>query len=239
MINHLITICARGGSKGIPGKNILPLNGKPLIAYTIEIAFQLASVLKADVGLSTDSDEIHNVAAEFGLHESYKRPAELGGDTIGKISVIKELMIYYEEKNDKNYDYVWDLDVSSPLRNKDDLMQAFHLLVARPDALNIFSVSKASKNPYFNMVEETDDGFAKLVKNFGEIKARQKAPNVYDMNASFYIFRKEFFEKGWDTSTTDRSLCYIMPHICFDIDHPLDFKILELMFRENLLDFEL
>ncbi len=239
MHNHLITICARGGSKGIPGKNIRDLNGKPLIGYTIEIAQKLAKTINAEIALSTDSQDIKKVASDFGLNEEYDRPKELSGDTVGKIAVFRDVLSYYENLNNKHYDFFWDLDVTSPLRNLQDLTKAFHKLQKNPDAYNIFSVSKAKKNPYFNIVEDKGNGFVKLVKNGSTIKCRQQAPDVYDMNASFYIYRRSFFDDTFEMSITPNTLYYLMPHICFDIDEPIDFEIMQFLIRENLLGFDL
>ena len=94
-MNILITICARGGSKGIPGKNIKMLNGKPLISYTIDIAKRFQEKHgNVEIALSTDSDEIIRVAEECGLHSDYKRPEALGGDTVGKIDAIKDIAFW-------------------------------------------------------------------------------------------------------------------------------------------------
>lgn len=234
----LITICARGGSKGIPGKNIKELNGKPLIYYTIKVANEFSQKFNADVSLSTDSLEIKETAKMFGLLTDYIRPKELATDTAGKIAVIKLLLEYEENKRGKNYDYIIDLDVTSPLRTIGDLCEAYNLLQNNEDAINIFSVSPAKRNPYFNMVEEVgNDGFVGLVKNNRNIKSRQTAPKVFDMNASFYIFRRGFFRKGYEISITDKSLAYVVPHTCFDLDEPEDFTIMSIMLRENLLNF--
>lgn len=238
-MNILITICARGGSKGIPNKNIKLLNGIPLIAYTIKTGLQFVEKYNADFSLSTDSEEIQTVAAKYGLLSNYQRPIELASDTAGKISVIKHLMDFEEKGRRKHYDFIVDMDVTSPLRNLNDLECAFNQLQKHNDALNIFSVSPANRNPYFNMVEMMDNGYVRVVKNFGEIKSRQDAPKVFDMNASFYIFKKDFFKEGWEITTTDRSLAYIVPHICFDIDNPIDFIFMEILLKKRLLDFEL
>lgn len=240
-MNILITICARGGSKGIPGKNIKPLNGKPLIGYTIDVArdFQ-ASFGRVDIALSTDSDEIKQTAAACGLESAYKRPASLGGDTVGKIDAIRDVVLFYEQKNKKRYDYVLDLDVTSPLRNLDDLRQAFELLRADENAVNLFSVSPSGRSPYFNMVEQKANGYYAQVKQpEGHVFTRQSAPVVYDMNASFYFYRRAFFESGYRGAITDNSLAYVVPHLCFDLDHPVDFEFLSYLLAHGKLDFSL
>ena len=237
----LITICARGGSKGIPGKNIKLLNGKPLIAYSISLAQKYQQDNKnVDIALSTDSDEIKQVAEEFGLFTDYIRPDILAGDTVGKIDVITDLLNYYEGKRNCKYDYVLDLDITSPLRNLNDLQAAFGIIDSDKDAINLFSVSPAGRNPYFNMVEQKADGFYNIVKSSNEnFFTRQSSPVVYDLNASFYFYKRTFFEKGYKVAITDKSLVYVVPHICFDLDHPIDFDFLSYLIKHNKLDFEL
>jgi len=237
----LITICARGGSKGIPGKNIKMLNQKPLIWYTIDTAKKFQqSVAYTDIALSTDSQEIKLVAESCGLSTTYTRPDVLAVDTAGKIDAITDVLRYYQQDLGKQYDYVLDLDVTSPLRNKDDLLAGFEQLKNNPEAVNLFSVSPASRSPYFNMVEQKQNGFFAQVKiPEVEIYARQSAPAVYDLNASFYFFRKSFFERGYKGAITDKSLVFVVPHICFDLDYPIDFEFLSFLITNQKLDFEL
>lgn len=239
-MNILITICARGGSKGIPGKNIKPLNGKPLIGYTIDIAKRFQEKHgNVEIALSTDSDEIIRVAEECGLHSDYKRPDSLGGDTIGKIDAIKDIVFYTENAKSIKYDYVLDMDVTSPLRTIEDLEEAFKLMNADPNAINLFSVSEAGRSPYFNQVEQKENGYFNKVKDAGTVLTRQSAPKVYDLNASFYIYRRGFFELGYKGAITDRSLIYLMKHTCFDLDHPIDFEIISFLMENNKLEFDL
>lgn len=239
-MNILITICARGGSKGIPGKNIKMLNGKPLIGYTIDIAKRFKEKHgNVEIALSTDSDEIIKVAEECGLHSDYKRPEALGGDTVGKIDAIKDIVLYTEKSKCIKYDYVLDMDVTSPLRTLEDLEEAFELINADTNAINLFSVSEAGRSPYFNQVEQKENGYFNKVKDAGTVLTRQSAPKVYDLNASFYIYRREFFDLGYKGAITDRSLIYLMKHICFDLDHPIDFEIISFLLENEKLDFML
>ena len=235
----LITICARGGSKGIPGKNIKPLNGKPLIYYTIRVAKQFQEIFDGtDIVISTDSKEIKAVAETFGLFCEYLRPESLAGDAIGKVDVIADVLKWQESRNDCDYEYVLDLDVTSPLRNLDDLVQSFKIIQADEQALNLFSVSPAKRNPYFNMVEQKDTGyFAQVVNPRDVFMTRQSTPKVYDMNASFYFYKREFFNCDYKGVVTDRSLIYEIPHICFDLDHPYDYEIISFLMSNDKLDF--
>jgi CMP-N-acetylneuraminic acid synthetase len=241
-MNMLITICARGGSKGIPGKNIKELGNKPLIAYSIETAskFKIQYHNATDIALSTDTDEIINVATLWGLSTNYKRPDFLAGDTVGKLDAIKDVLFFHEKEKNKRYDYVLDLDVTSPLRSTDDLIQAFNTLQNNKDAVNIFSVSNANKNPYFNMVEQKENGFYNLVKPFDNpFLTRQSTPKVFDLNASFYFYKRNFFDIGYKGAITDKSLIYLISHICFDLDHPIDFEFMDYLIANNKLDFRL
>ena len=233
----LITICARGGSKGIPGKNIKLLNGKPLIAYSIEIAKKFSKLYNCDIVLSTDNNTIKNIAAEYGLISKYERPIELSLDETGKIETLKHVIKFQESIASQNYDYIIDLDVTSPLRNILDLESGLEILKQDQNAFNLYSVSMANRNPYFNIVEKKENGYFDVI-NKGLFFSRQQAPKVYDMNSSFYIYSKKFFQTNQITTTTSHSLIFLMPHICFDLDHPLDFDFMEFLFTNNKLDFQ-
>jgi CMP-N-acetylneuraminic acid synthetase len=240
-MNILITICARGGSKGIPGKNIKVINGIPLIAYTIELAKKCQKKYNAKISLSTDDIEIKKAAEDFGLITNYERPSFLATDTAGKIDTIKDILLYEESLLNNKIDFILDLDVTSPLRTFEDIEQALQLLINKPEAQNLFSVNPAARNPYFNMVEEKSNGFFSLVKTNpdGSVMNRQSAPKVFDLNASFYWYRRAFFESNQKSAITDKSIIFEMKHICFDLDHPVDFLFMEYLLQNNKLDFNL
>lgn len=237
-MNILITLCARGGSKGIPGKNIRHINGAPLISYSINHAKRFASLFSANIALSTDSNEIKSVASQYGIQTPYIRPLHLSSDTAGKVETIHDILDYEERERDIKYDFILDLDISSPLRSLTDLIDAFDIIRADSDALNLFSVNMANRNPYFNMVEQKENGYFSLIKK-GNFLTRQSAPPVYDMNASFYFFNRTFFDTPNPTTISERSLIYIMPHICFDLDHTIDFEFMEYLLVNNRIGFDL
>jgi CMP-N-acetylneuraminic acid synthetase len=239
-VNILITICARGGSKGIPGKNIKNINGKPLIQYTIDLANIFKDRWQATIGLSTDDFQIKSIVENLGISTNYVRPDYLATDSAGKIDTIKDLLLYQESLINKKFDFVLDLDVTSPLRNLNDIENSFYLIKSST-ANTLFSVNSAARNPYFNMVEEKENGFYSLVKTNpdGSSLTRQSAPKVFELNASFYWYRRNFFDLGFNSPITDKSLIYIMPHICFDLDHPIDFNFMEYLLEQKKLDFEL
>lgn len=238
----LITICARGGSKGIPGKNIKMINGKPLIYYTLKTAVLFSEMIDGicDIFLSTDSDEIKDVVSKLNLPKidvSYIRPLKLAGDSVGKLDAIIDVKKYAEQKNNIKYNYVLDMDVTSPLRDVKDLLGAMQQIADNKDALNLFSVSPANRNPYFNMVEEASSGFVSLCKK-GHFLTRQSAPKVYDLNASFYIYKDKFFETNQKRVITNQSIVYVVPHLCFDLDHPIDFEFMNYLLENKRLDFD-
>ena len=236
----LITICARGESKGILGKNIKMINGKPLIYYTLKTASFFKDKLESqiDIVLSTDSNKIKSVVSliEVQIDIDYTRPDSLATDSAGKIGAIKDVKNYMEKKHQKKYDYVLDLDVTSPLRSVIDLEKALGLICENEAAYNLFSVSPANRNPYFNMVEKNKDGFYDLCKS-SMCLTRQSAPQVLELNASFYWYKKTYFEMDFNSAITNKSLVYIMDHVCFDLDHPIDFDFMEYLLKNNKIDF--
>ena len=181
--------------------------------------------------------EIKRIAENYGLSTEYQRPDNLATDDSGKMAVIQDLLVYEESNRKIKYDYILDLDVSSPLRNLVDLSDALQLILNDSMALNLFSVNPASRNPYFNMVEQQKNGYYGLIKE-GIFLTRQSSPKVYDLNASFYFFKRKFFEGDYSI-INDRSMIYIMPHICFDLDHPIDFDFMEYLLINNKLGFDL
>lgn len=229
----ICTICARGSSKGVPRKNLRKILGKPLIAYTIEQALQWG---KADrIIVSTDSPEIAEVAVLYGAEVPFLRPGHLAADTAPKLPVIQHAVNYVEQESGVRFDYVVDLDPTSPLRSVEDIDLAFNQLVNHPDAYNLYSVTKASKSPYFNMVEVNKNGYSYLSKHGSmTIARRQDAPEVYEMNASIYIYRRDPLMSA-ESVHLPKTLIYEMPEDrSRDIDTELDFKIVELLLKEKI-----
>ena len=176
---------------------------------------------------------IKDVASDYGLETDYIRPTYLANDQAGKVETIEHVLNYSETTNKKKYDYIIDLDVTSPLRTIKDLLNAFDILKKNKKAYNIFSVSDPNHNPYFDMVEKKENGFFDLVRNEEDYFSRQKSPQVYDMNASIYVFRRKFFELKFRTQITNRSLIYKMDHICFEIDNPIEMEFLDFLIKKD------
>ncbi|RYZ05806.1 MAG: acylneuraminate cytidylyltransferase family protein [Comamonadaceae bacterium] len=183
----IATICARGGSKGLPGKNIRPFAGKPLIAHTIEHA--LACPALDGVYVSTDDERIAAVAREAGATVPFLRPAELATDQAAKLPAIEHLVAHLERHGDRIACIV-DLQPTSPLREPGDIEAAFSV-AQRGDAPDlVVSVREAGDNPYFNLVEQGADGLVRLSKGNGSAR-RQDTPAVYALNGSIYVWRRE------------------------------------------------
>lgn len=179
----IATICARGGSKGLPGKNIRPFAGRPLIEHSIAHALACADI--DGVYVSTDDERIAGIARDAGAQVPYLRPAQLATDQAGKLPVIEHLVAHLEAAGDSIARIV-DLQPTSPLRESADIANA---LRARPDADLVLSVSEAGDNPYFNLVEPGADGWVHLSKGQGQAR-RQDVPPVYALNGSIYVWRR-------------------------------------------------
>lgn len=239
-MNILLTICARGGSKGLPGKNINIIAGKPLIAYSIETAnkFVTAYQGKAVLTLSTDSENIRSVASQHGLETDYLRPPEFATDAISKTPALNDVLLYEEKRHNVKFDLLIDLDVTSPFRTVEDINNAIKVIENDPEAINLVTVNSAHRNPYFNMLEQQENGYYHVSKKPDEpIYSRQRAPKVYDMNSSFYIFKRKYFEENYTGSLNHRTMIYEIPHLCFDIDSLDDFEYLEYLITSGKWTF--
>jgi len=222
-------ICARGGSKGIPRKNIRPLCGKPLIVYTIEVAEKCALIDRTIV--STDAPEIAEIAKASGAEVPFLRPKELALDDTPGLLVLKHAVQFLESELSYFPDIIVNLDPTSPLRTERDV-EACIKMVRDEGADNVFSVTEAHRNPYFNMVEIID-GKVRLVKQPARATSRrQDAPKVYDMNASIYVWKKEVLMNR-DSLFLENTRVYLMPKWAADIDDETDFEFVEFMMKRK------
>ncbi len=231
----LCTICMRGGSKGVSGKNLRNLHGKPLMAYTIEQALQ--SGLFEHVVVSTDSDEIAEMAKTYGAEAWFLRPAKLATDESPKLPVIRHAFLEAEKYYGQEFDVLVDLDATSPLRTVEDIKGAYNQLIAE-DANILITASPCRKNPYFNMVEIVDGRVRKVKELKPSPTRRQDAPAVYDMNASIYIWNRQALMEN-DTLFTDKTSLFLMPEErSVDIDTALDWEFVEFITGKKLLKYD-
>lgn len=231
-MKRLCTICARGGSKGVVGKNIRVLLGKPLLAHSIAQA--RATGLFEFLAVSSDSDEILDVARTHGVDLLIKRPDELATDTAGKLPAIQHCVMEVERITGSHFDSLVDLDATSPLRIPEDIVNAVKLL-EETGADNVITAMPARRSPYFNLVELGDDGVARLSKPLDvPILRRQDAPKCFDMNASIYAWSREVFFSS-NTIFNSSTRMYVMPEErSIDIDSELDFRFVEFMMMERM-----
>ena len=227
----LCTICARGGSKGVKGKNFKMINGKPLLAYTIETAVK--SALFDHIVVSSDSEEIQKVAVEYGAEVFFTRPADLATDTAAKIPVIRHAFTKSEKHYNENYDILVDLDATSPLRTVEDIKACIDLLIEKK-AENVITAMPSRRSPYFNLIERNAGGRWDVSKKLAEpIVRRQDAPACYDMNASIYVWTRDSILKNDEVFNPTTEL-YVMPEErSIDIDSELDFQFVEFLLKQG------
>jgi len=226
----LCVIPARGGSKGLPGKNIKDLCGKPLIAYSIQQA--LASRYIDRVVVSTEDDTIADVAKKYKAEVPFKRPSELATDSCGIIDVLVHALDWMRDHQGFDPDVLVLLHATTPLRTTEDIDNCIGLLYSQ-NADNVFSVAPSYRNPYFNMVELDKDKKVGLVKKGGFL-TRQSAPEVFDMNASIYVWKTNILREKPGLFLENTKI-YVMPRErSIDIDDGLDFKIAEIILKEGI-----
>lgn len=229
-MKRVCTICARGGSKGVKGKNIRLLAGKPLIAHSIAQA--RASGLFDAIAVSSDSEQILEVAKQYGVDHCIRRPDELATDTAAKLPVIRHCVASVEALRNGRFDTLVDLDATSPLRSVRDIVDAVALL-EESGADNVITAMPARRSPYFNMVEVGADGVVALSKPLPTAVARrQDAPACYDMNASIYVWRRDVLFDA-PSLFTARTRLHVMPEErSIDIDSELDFTFVAFLMAD-------
>lgn len=224
-VRRLCSICARGGSKGVKGKNVRLLLGKPMIVHSIEQA--RASGLFEALAVSSDSDEILGIARDAGVEHLVKRPDELATDQAAKLPVIRHCVAEVERRVGVQFETLVDLDATSPLRVPEDIRAAVGLLESTR-APNVITGMNARRSPYFNLVELRADGSVGLAKlPLTPIVRRQDAPQCFDMNASIYVWDHATLF-GSDLLFNPATRLHVMPEErSIDIDSELDFEFVE------------
>ncbi|PSJ72609.1 acylneuraminate cytidylyltransferase family protein [Sphingobacteriales bacterium UPWRP_1] len=229
----LYLIPARGGSKGIPHKNIKPLAGKPLIYYTLDVVKQLTATpgFEGVVCLSTDDDEIIKTAAQYGITVPFKRPAALATDEADTYSVIRHALAYYAAQQ-QHFDVVVLLQPTSPLRTARHVQEA--LAQYNPQAMDmVASVFETKSNPYYLLAEENEQGY--LVKSKqGNFTRRQDCPKVYEYNGAVYVMSVQAVLNPSGSGKPERVVKYVMPaEVSLDIDTPFDWEFAEFLLTRS------
>lgn len=230
----LCVISARGGSRGLPGKNIRPLLDKPLIVWSIEQALATPEIDR--VVVSTDSEEIAKVARAAGAETPFVRPDHLSTSEAGKFDVFKHALTSCEKYYNEEYELFIDLDCTNPLRDVSDISGCISKFreLRKIGVDGVFTVCNARKNPYFNLLEPDDKGALKICKKLSStIVRRQDAPPVYEHVASIYVFSPEYIHtasylldghtEGYDIGS-EKSL---------DVDSDFDFLLIEYLMKRK------
>ena len=222
----LIIIPARGGSKGIPRKNVKLLGGRPLIGYTIAVADAVSAQLGGAVVLSTDDDEIATVARSLGLTVDYMRPAHLGGDHVGSREVMLDVMAWADARG-MSYDCVILLQPTSPLRTEADVLGTAALYT--PEIDMAVSVCESAANPYYTLFETDAEGFLHISKGDGLFKRRQDVPKVLEYNGAVYVINPASLRR-MELGEFTRRVPYEMPRSrSLDLDTPDDWLLAEMI----------
>jgi len=231
----LAVIPARGGSKGLPGKNIRPFAGLPLIAHSILFARTCPEIDRAIV--STDAPEIADVARQFGADVPFLRPSELARDETPVWPVLRHALLHASEQDGVTYDGLLLLDPTSPARESSDITEASRRLWATPLADGIVGVSRPDFNPIWHCVVERDGWMVDLMETGAGFGRRQDVPPVYRINGSLYIWRASFVrsqERSW--RQTGRHLIYEIPESrAVSIDDAEQFERAELLVKGGLM----
>ncbi len=223
----LIVIPARGGSKGIPHKNRRSLAGRPLIAYSIQTALDIAT--PDDICISTDDPEIAQIAEDMGVKVPFLRPAELASDTAGSYEVLLHAVNFYEQMG-RHYDTLLLLQPTSPLRTTQHVREAIELY--KPGIDMVVSVQPTKTNPFYNCFKENAEGYMEpLLAN--NLTRRQDAPTVYEYNGAIYFINIESLKK-MPLGKMKHIVKYVMDDISsVDLDTQLDWQIAEFLLKNN------
>lgn len=233
----LAVIPARGGSKGLPGKNIRPLAGLPLIAHSIRMAALCPQIDRCII--STDSEEVADVAREYGGDVPFLRPGDLAQDSTPMWPVLQHALGEIERTTGDRFGSVLLLDPTSPGRMPEDVVQALHILESDENAAGVVAVSEPPFNPRWVCVEEVQNYMKQLAPQASSYVRRQDVPATYRVNALLYLWRRDHVMKQ------DAPRFYEAPHRllvvpderAIHIDEPRDFALAELLVREGFVKF--
>lgn len=226
----LVIIPARGGSKGIPRKNIKFLGGRPLIYYAIDGARSVAD--DEDICVTTDDAEIISVVEDYGLKVPFVRPDYLASDHMGTYEVLLHALDYYKSIG-RVYDRIVLLQPTSPFRRPEDIRGAIDCYSSDVDM--VVTVKEAASNPYYNSFEEDADGYLCISKGDGKYVRRQDAPKAWEYNGAVYVINARELERH-NMSEFRRVKKYEMDDLhSLDLDTPFDWKIAELLLSEKMV----
>ena len=219
-------IFARGDSKGVPGKNIRNLAGRPLLAYSIIMAQNIDEISR--VFVSTDNQDIANIGIKYGA-EIIDRPVELAKDDSPEWLAWRHAIEWLENR-EEYFDCFVSLPTTSPLRNESDVIKCLNLLDKQTDI--VVTMTNASRSPYFNMVSEQDGYIKLLVENESKYSRRQDVPIAYDMTTVAYVTRPDYIKNNNKVFDGQVKASIVPKERAVDIDDEIDFKIAEMLMME-------
>jgi N,N'-diacetyl-8-epilegionaminate cytidylyltransferase len=225
-------IFARGGSKGLPGKNIRRLGGIPLVGHSILIAKKMPQIER--IFVSTEDPDIRAVAEDYGA-EVIERPAELAEDTSPEWQAWHHAVEQLSDKGDE-FDTFLSLPATSPLRSSLDVEACINKLEKNVDA--VITVTHASRSPFFNMVSRTTDGDTEILADSDGYVRRQDAPEAFDVTTVAYVLRKDFILENRSLFAGRVKSVIIPKERAIDIDDEIDFKVAEVLYSEMQDDSE-
>lgn len=225
------SICVRGGSEGVKRKNIRELLGHPLIEYTIRCA-EMSKALD-DFAISSDDDEILEISKNLGCKNVFKRPDHLATSAASKWPVFVDLLEQFEGKHKVTVDYLVDLDVTVPLRKPHHIDECMEVML-KTKADVVITSHESERNPYFNMMEEKDNGYFGVVnKSQTPIVRRQDAPKVYSLTPAVFLCSREALYK-YDHWSNARCVLHPMDRLeAVDIDTEMDFRLTEFLLEKG------
>ncbi len=230
----LAIIPARGGSRGLPGKNVRPLGGLPLIAHSLKCAAMCREIDR--VVVSTDSDEIANVARAHGADVPFMRPAELAGDETPMAPVLAHAVLEIEKAEGRRYETVILLDPTSPGRLPSDVTEALRMLAADATAHGVIAVSRPTFNPFWVGVVEKDGAMVPAFDTSKNYERRQDVPTFRRINGALYVWRRDHVVNHKGPWHEHRHLSLEIPESrAFSIDDLYEFQVAELLLGSKLL----
>lgn len=225
----LAIIPARGGSKGLPGKNIRPMYGKPLIVHTIEAALAARGVDR--VVLSTDDEDIAAVCRDYDIEVPFLRPAELARDDSSAVDVYRYTLERLNREGNRNYSDFVVLQPTSPLRTGHDIDAALEIYTTK-QADSVISVCEATHPPIWAKRVADNGVLREYFPDTGSMKNRQELPTAYMPNGAIFVLKLALLEQG--TYYSDRTYPYMMPpERSIDIDAMIDFEFAEFLMKKN------
>lgn len=231
MTDYDAFIFARGGSKGVKGKNIKVIAGKPLISWSIDMA--LANERIRRVIVSTDSEDIADVARQSGAEVPFIRPAELASDESREWDAWRHALTALEKSEGMMPKAVVSLPATAPLRQQEDINKCLDLFeTENPDV--VLSMTETSHSPWFNMVKQNADGeVSLLIGKEGNIARRQDAPLAYNIATVCYVVKSDYVMKSENLFEGTTKAVIIPPERAIDIDTPFDFELAEILLKKQ------